>query len=158
MLDAYISKLGNSRPIFNLSITHNKERVVSRLVEVYSPTPDLNDPISILVCNRFIETLSGFDFITESEHMKKGVVNDIKSEMKKFIYAYGGYKNAKQSAVFRLMNIYSTPEPMINGLVYLYRHCKSLGMINGVLPSTDQKQIDNILAIIELMRSKFEPK
>ena len=159
MIDKYIVELGNSRPIFKLNVNFKKDDIYSTLIETYEPQADPNDPISILVCDRYLESLDGNRFRTNCDEIKKGVYRDIKSEMCKFINNFGGFKNAKQSAIFRFMGAYNTPVLLEDGLVYLYRYTKSLGMASGHFPAgTDQKHIDNILAIIELMRSKFEPK
>jgi len=159
MLNDYISKLGNSRPIFKLNVERNKERIDSNLVSEYSPEPDPNDPIDYLVCAHYRENLRDNSYVKDFDQIKKSVLSDIKGEMKRFIDQHGGFKNAKQSAIYRFMNTYNTPVPAMDGLVYLYRYCKSLGMAtNGTFPlGVEQKHIDNILAIIELMRSKFEP-
>ncbi len=163
MLSGYISKLGNSRPIFKLHVDFKKERVDSKLINEYCPVADENDPISVLVCSHFRENLQDDKFVKDYDSIKKSVVQEIKLNLKRFIDCHGGFKNAKQSAIFRFMNSYNTPEPLIDGLVYLYKYCKSLGMAtNGTFTAgttgVEQKHIDNILAIIELMRSKFEPK
>lgn len=161
MLDKYISALGSSRPIFTLNVSHDKDDVHSRLVEEYVPVPDPNDPISVLVCAAFAEKLSDNKFVPDSYYIKDSVYRTIKREMRMFITKHGGFKNANQSAIFRFMSaMRDTPGPATDGLVYLYRYSKSLGMaINGDFPvGVDQKHIDNMLAIIELMRSKFETK
>jgi hypothetical protein len=160
MLSKYIDALGNSRPIFKLNVNFKKDNVDSQMIHRYYPEPDPNDPISQLVCNRYSESLQHNQYVKDYDNIKRSVYSDIKAEMKRFIHRYGGFKNAKQSAIFRFMNSYSTPVQAEDGLVYLYRYCKSLGMgSNGTFAiEPDQKHIDNILALIELMRSNFEPR
>ena len=157
MLNKYISELGNSRPIFKLNVAFKKDRVNSTIVKQYVPEIDPNDSMSSLLSHGFCENLRGDKFVKDYDQIKKNVATVIKSEMKKFIQTYGGYKNAKQSAIFRFMSMYNTTDPVLDGLVYLYKYSRSLKIANSGSPTdAEQKHIDNILAIIELMRSKFE--
>jgi hypothetical protein len=110
-----------------------------------------------------MERLVGDKYIKDYEGIEKAVIMGIKNEFKKFIVCYGGFKNARQSGIHRFLNTYATPPPeVVDGLVYLYRYARLHGMSGGTMigafTDTDQKHIDNILAILELMRSKFEPK
>lgn len=160
MIRDYITKLGNSRPIFSLRLNDRKSGVYSKLVERYFPVSlESSDPIEQLVVTSYSETLRGNEFTKDIDQMEKSVLSLIRQEFKRFVTNYGGYKKAKQSSVFRFLNTYSVPHGAVDGFVYLYRYAKSHGMANGAMPfGTDQKHIDNILAILELMRSNFEPK
>lgn len=162
MLDEYINRLGNSRPIFKLRISGNKSRIDSILVDPYCPkVSNPSDPLDFLVCDNYEEILRNGEYVKNRESIKRSCYEDIKKEFRNFISRYGGYKNPRQSSVHRWLGNYSTPSPAETGLVYLYKYAKSIGMINGSLPSglnVDEKHKENILSILEMMRVKYEPK
>ena len=159
-LKTTIDKFGNSRPIFKLEVTGSKTRVESRLVSHYLPNFDNSDALAALVAQCYEENLVGDAFEKNYEAITRDSMSQIKLVASHFITVHGGYKNARQSAVFRFLGTYTLPDEANRGLVYLYVYMKSLNMEdNGWFPAgTDDKHIDNIIAILELMRSKFESR
>jgi hypothetical protein len=159
MLEQYIRRLGNSRPIFRLQMREGSSRIDRVLVNKYVPTVIPGDAVSTIVRKNYQESFGSGRFKTSERDMIRSCVDDVKRVLRNFIDQYGGYKNARQSSIYRFMCLssYSITDEHIDGLIMLYQYGCTLGLTeSGKIGGGNDKHIVNILSIIELMRTKYE--
>lgn len=158
ILQDYIRQLGNSEPIFQLSLTNGGTRIDRRLVNRYVPKAAAGDPISEIVCRSYQESFHNVAYRKNEREMQRAVIDDVRRQFRQFIENYGGFKNARQSSIYRFMatSSYNIIDEHSDGLIMLYRYARERGMQSHGATMIAGPDRDNVLAIIEAMRTKYE--
>lgn len=145
------SKFGVSKPIYCGNISRDGDEVSFRLKKEYVPTnPCPTDPIGDLVAKSYTENLhhDRAKFI-QTTHLPS-VYKDIMTCFLEFFEDRAPLKNPRQSKVYKwlktMQNGYNHPSG--EGFIALYRYLNK--------PNPVDADLQNVLAILELMREKYE--
>jgi len=146
-----------SKPLFVAIVDEDDGSIQFQLKEVYRPNPKaFADPIAKLLCHKYQETfdkdLKRFVHSFNFEYAYKDIMKDITL----FYIEHTNLKNPKQSRLYKWLDLSYTNDmrhPASEGFIALYRYIHG----NGGIGSNDMT-VENVLAILELMKEKYEVK
>lgn len=146
-----------SKPIFVAKVDENDSTVEFQLKEEYRPkASQYADPVAKLLASKYQEnydkTLKRFVHSFNYEHIYKDIMKDIQL----FYVEHTTLKNPKQSKLYKWLDLAYTNEmkhPASEGFIALYRYIHGNGGIGN-----NNMTVENVLAILELMKEKYEVK
>jgi len=155
-LESYIQSLDNSAPIFHLRLQEGGNRITRSVAKQYRPTPVPGDFISYLVSRHFQESFMNGAFRKNTREIQRAVIDDIHRAFRQLIENYGGFKNARQSLLYRFIARSSSNliDEHVDGLIMLYAYARKNGM-DEMHRMPEGVHRDNVLGILEAMRVKY---
>jgi len=157
----YTDEFKTSRPIFSLKISDSGNTCNTGKINdnVYRPEPIEGDILSMLVCKCYEESFSSTNGIYQinKDKITEKAMAYIRNEVPKFLDKNLPMKSPRQSKLYRwaYRNLPRFPE-FNDGLILLYTYMHTYCTINLTIPHEHQKHLDNILAILEAMRKRYD--
>lgn len=148
ILEEMAKQFSVSEPVFTADLTYSGTCIDFRVKDPYKPNQlVLEDPIAKLIAKRYQETLRG-DCFVQVTHIQS-VYNDIIDGIIHFYEMRAPLKNPTQSRLYKWLRSmedrYNHPSAV--GFIGLYRY------ITRPMTADD---VQNVLAILEMMREKYE--
>lgn len=150
IIEQHIARLGNSQPIFKLSLDKYEEDIHALLVDRYIPTPTTDSPVEALVCEQYLETLhrQSRTYVVEKGTILTRVKSEIASKLISFYSYTCQLKNPKASKTYKFLVDYRRLDTdVMEGLVMLYEYVQLYG--------DKPEHKNNALAILDAMRGKY---
>jgi hypothetical protein len=142
-----------SKPIFEASLGYEGSRVEFTLKKTYRPNlAEFSDPVAKLVARRYQEVFKSNEQRFVHNIQMDCVYGDVIDIIIAFYELNSNLKNPKQSKLYKFLSstYIKYDHPSAEGFIALYRYIKK--PLFGSLP--DDKK--NVLAILEMMREKYE--
>lgn len=157
-LDAIVSGFGCSVPIYKGTLDAEGTSIEFVLKEDYKPEPS-TDPVEQLAVDLYRENFKHGEYKFENITQVSSVWHAIMQSLTKASLYYSELKNPRQSKLYKWLqsmdNQYN--HPSAEAFVSLYRYASQNNL-------TDQRALKNsphaknLLAIMELMKNKYEDK
>ena len=155
-LDTIAATFGSSEPVFKIS-AQGSTSLYFDVKNQYVPI-ETNDPVQKLMAASWHESLNKQKGRFEPRVDIEGTYRKILSAIGSVIVGSSPLKNPKQSRLFKWFNNQSTMynDTLSVGYIALYRYI----IANGIKENRDNANpyAKNVLAILELMREKYEDK
>ena len=155
------SKFGVSKAIFGVGLdTNDSSRINIYVKNPYSPSIDIKadgDPLERLVASVYRERYDNVSMKFEHAFSGDDAYYTIISDMIKTYKEISPLKNPKQSKLFRWLHSVPksiTNNPSAQGFIGLYRYIRT----NRTHMRRGSEHASNVLAILEMMRHKYEHK
>jgi hypothetical protein len=157
LLEEVAKQFGTSEPIFVATFSGgDAEEINFELKNEYRPQPGLfQDPIAKLLASkyqeRFDQKLKKFVHYFEFKSIYK---TNIVGNIQKFYLEHTDLKNPKQSRLYKWLDTMDNQynHPASEGFIGLYRYIVD----SGGADKCGNASIQNVLAILELMKEKYE--
>jgi hypothetical protein len=152
LLDEIADQFGTSSPVFEAIINNDNQWVEFRLKTVYKPNIKMIvDPVAKVVAQHYQEKIEGRKIVQCTD--TDGAYRDIMEELADFYKNYSPLKNPKQSTLYKWLSRMEREynHPAAEGFIKLYRY-----LHDDRSPTTSERTANNILAILELMREKYD--
>jgi hypothetical protein len=157
LLKEVANQFGVSKAVFKAAFEEGNTHIEFELKEQYRPQPGhFDDPIAKLLASKYQETfdktLKRFVHNFSFENIYKDIMKDITL----FYIEHTDLKNPKQSRLYKWLDLSYTNQmkhPASEGFIALYRYIHGNGGIGR-----NNMTVENVLAILELMREKYEVK
>lgn len=156
----YIKDFKNTEPIFHIKLSSDSEDVSLVPLSEYKPTPKQDDQISELVCESFCESFKvnkyKEGYVSNIDAIISKSVKQIRGSVHKFLDKNLPMRNPRQSKLYRWA-YREMPTEANESLLHFYKyiepHCDGSFKIKD---SADKGHVSNAIAIIELIRGKYE--
>lgn len=151
-------KFGTSKPVFQITIDNSDATDVALVLKNKYVPPKSEDPIFNLVAEtwseRFDKSERSFIYSVNVELAYSKIMDRIKQ----FVINTSALKNPKQSTLYKWLSLtdHMYKDSLSAGFIALYRYMFN----NNVKPVKDHScpRVNNILAVLELMKEKNEDK
>ena len=153
MLEDIANSFNNSRPIYVGRIVDG--RVIFELKEVYRPVHSMHDPVYHLMAESFSETLDKPQKKFKTNMNLRGIYERMVDEILQFYYMHSQTKKPKQSMLYKWIKTVkdNINDPAAEGMVALFRY-----IFNNDGANCNDKTSQNVMAILELMKEKYDTK
>lgn len=159
LLKEVAKQFGVSRAVFECSFSNDEDATSLEfsLKESYKPhVSHFDDPVAKLLATKYSETydktLRKFVHSFSYEQIYKEIMKTITL----FYVEHTDLKNPKQSRLYKWLDLSYTNEmkhPAAEGFIALYRYIYNYGEA-----CNNSMTVENVLAILELMKEKYEVK
>ena len=155
-LETLAKRFGVSQPVFKVTLSTSGKELIFETKDAYDSGEELTeDPIAKLLAERYSETLNKRETRFEAYVDVDSAFYYIVREFIQFTLNHGVHKKPKQNKLYKWLNQFDCKynQPLSDGFVTLYRYAVRNGALNDSNPHTI-----NVLAVLELMREKYEQK
>ncbi len=159
-LETLAKRFKVSQPVFKITTADSGQALIFNTKDPYDCRSELtDDPIEELLANRYAENLNMREAKFEPYVDVQGAYRCIIQAFINFSIHSCKQKNPKQSKLYKWLNNidpYRDNSQLSDGFVTLYRYAARNNQL-GTIDGNDPHAI-NVLAILELMREKYEQK
>lgn len=150
----------NTEPIFVIKLSSDCEDIILSPIKKYMPTPKQDNVLSELACKNYSESFRVSDYevgyVYRTGDMVSACRSDIRKSVCQFLDKNLGLRNPRQSKLYRWA-YRDMPEAADNSILQFYKYIKPYCNDNMELKDTaDKGHIANAIALIELIRGKYE--
>ena len=151
-LDEIVETFGVSEPVFKIVATAYGE-LEFKVKNEYTP-PVGDEPVSTLLATYYRESLDKYNRCFEKAVNVEGAYSNITSTIRQFALNASPLKNPKQSKLYKWLcsRDITHKNPSAPGFIMLYRYIITHNI------GTTGPHAKNVIAILELMREKYEDK
>lgn len=163
-LEQIASTFGTSKPVFIAKLKYDDEHIELELKDPYDPSHGFegNDPVRKLLVHRWSESLNKETKCFEGSVGFNEAYNDMRNAVVEFFIENSPLKNPRQTKLYKWLSSNDLHQmgykhPTADGFIALFRylHAEGYAAIQGHSSSPVTK---NVIAILELMRGKYEGK
>lgn len=149
-----LSKFKNSEPVFIATLSEDKSSVKFVPENPYVPNPqDYTDPIDVLIAEQFRESFNRDDkrFVCNLDYMD--VWRHIRDTLVDVYEQHSEAKKPRQTSLYKWLEYISYNEGFVHLYRYLAENANERFRFDG---DANNPHVKNFLAILELMKEKYE--